>query len=53
MLAEYFSLGPRPYYLLNDMDDGELKDQLKQCSNKPIQRQAFSIGHRGAPAQFP
>ena len=52
-MAELLSLGPRPYYLINNMDDGELKKKLKQCADKPIQRQYFSIGHRGAPAQFP
>ncbi len=52
-LAEYFSLGPRPYYLIDDMDEGALQKQLKQCINKPIKRQNFSIAHRGAPAQFP
>ena len=52
-MAELLSLGPRPYYLINNMDDGELKKKLKQCADKPIQKQYFSIGHRGAPAQFP
>lgn len=46
-------LGPRPYFLVEDMDDGELKDALKQCSNGPFYRSSFSIGHRGAPLQFP
>ena len=51
--TEFFSLGPRPYYLIDDMDKGALQNKLKQCINKPIKRQNFSIGHRGAPAQFP
>lgn len=46
-------LGPRPYFLVNDMDDGPLKRRLQACSNKPVKRTAFSIGHRGAPMQFP
>lgn len=47
------NLGPRPLYLVNDMDDGALKTQLQQCSQGPFQRSSFSIGHRGAPMQFP
>ena len=35
------------------MDEGTLKNELKKCIKKPIKRQYFSIGHRGAPAQFP
>lgn len=46
-------LGPRPYYLVNDMDQGELKTELEACKNGPFQASAFSIGHRGAPLQFP
>ncbi|MDQ0326240.1 glycerophosphoryl diester phosphodiesterase [Rhodopseudomonas julia] len=46
-------LGPRPFYLVNDMDEGELKDALKACEEGPFYRTAFSIGHRGAPMQFP
>lgn len=46
-------LGPRPYYLIEDMDEGKLKDRLKQCANKPFYRTDFSIGHRGASLQFP
>jgi glycerophosphoryl diester phosphodiesterase len=51
--AEEFSLGVRPYYLIENMDDGVLKDELQKCIGKPIQKQTFSIGHRGAAAQFP
>lgn len=47
-------LGPRAFYLLNDMDEGKLKDALKQCESRPFYRKTdFSIGHRGAPMQFP
>lgn len=46
-------LGPRPYFLVEDMDPGELKDTLRQCSNEAMLRTTFSIGHRGAPLQFP
>lgn len=47
------ALGPRPYYLVNDMEDGPLKNELLACFEAPPERTAFSIGHRGAPLQFP
>lgn len=46
-------LGPRPWYLIDDMDEGSLKDELKSCSEKPSSSSDFSISHRGAPLQFP
>jgi glycerophosphoryl diester phosphodiesterase len=46
-------LGQRPFYLLDGMDEGRLKDRLKQCKAGPFYRTDFSIGHRGAPLQFP
>lgn len=46
-------LGPRPFYLVDDMDEGALKDKLASCSEKEQQPSDFSIGHRGAPLQFP
>jgi glycerophosphoryl diester phosphodiesterase len=46
-------LGPRPYYLVNDMTDSELKTTLQACSNNVPQMTTFSIGHRGAALQFP
>ena len=46
-------LGPRPYYLVDNMDEGPLKDKLKSCSTGPFRKTDFTIGHRGAPLQFP
>jgi len=46
-------LGPRPFYLVDGMDEGPLKDKLKQCKNGPFRRTDFSIGHRGSALQFP
>ncbi|NOT54702.1 MAG: glycerophosphodiester phosphodiesterase, partial [Deltaproteobacteria bacterium] len=46
-------VGPRPYYLVEDMDPGPLKTALQQCSDKPLKKTNFSIGHRGAALQFP
>ncbi|SPJ22933.1 glycerophosphodiester phosphodiesterase family protein [Palleronia abyssalis] len=45
--------GPRPAYLINKLSDGELKDQLMSCMGQEGQPTKFSIGHRGAPLQFP
>ena len=46
-------LGPRPFYLVNDMDESPLKKKLQSCINSPMKKTDFSIGHRGAPLQFP
>lgn len=46
-------LGPRPFFLVNDMHEGPLKDRLRACANGPFRRSDFSIGHRGAALQFP
>jgi glycerophosphoryl diester phosphodiesterase len=42
-----------PYYLVEDMDDSKLKTELEQCSEGPLKKTDFSIGHRGAGLQFP
>jgi glycerophosphoryl diester phosphodiesterase len=46
-------VGPRPYYLVDDMDEGPLKDQLQSCGEQSFRPSQFSIGHRGAALQFP
>lgn len=46
-------LGPRPYYLVNNVDPGPLKQKLESCSEGPFSTSSFSISHRGAPLQFP
>ncbi|MGI9499052.1 MAG: glycerophosphodiester phosphodiesterase family protein [Geminicoccaceae bacterium] len=46
-------LGPRPFFLLDLMEDGDLKTMLERCKSGPFVRTDFSIGHRGAPLQFP
>jgi len=46
-------LGTRPFYLVEGMDDGKLKDRLMQCQDGPFYRTDFSIAHRGAAMQFP
>ncbi|MCP5084727.1 MAG: glycerophosphodiester phosphodiesterase [Alphaproteobacteria bacterium] len=52
-LAGEVQLGPRPYYLIDRMADSALKSKLAACANGPFARTNFSIGHRGAPMQFP
>ena len=46
-------LGARPFFLVDDMDDGPLKSRLLACGNQQFTKSEFSIGHRGAPLQFP
>jgi glycerophosphoryl diester phosphodiesterase len=45
-------IGPRPFYLVDKMKDGPLKEKLSQCTG-PFRKSDFSIGHRGAAMQFP
>lgn len=51
--AAEVELGPRPYYLIDQMADGPLKQKLQSCENMEMRPHPFSIGHRGAPMQFP
>ncbi|MBO6756011.1 MAG: glycerophosphodiester phosphodiesterase [Roseibium sp.] len=51
--ADGIELGPRPFYLIDQMDDGPLKTELQACIGEPVKKTDFSIGHRGAPLQFP
>lgn len=53
MQDDAIQLGPRPFYLVEGMDEGRLKDRLMKCENGPFYRTVFSIGHRGAALQFP
>ncbi|KAL8669699.1 MAG: hypothetical protein Q9168_005718 [Polycauliona sp. 1 TL-2023] len=46
-------LGPRPYYLVDNMDEGLLKDKLQSCSEGPFKVSDFVFSHHGAPLQFP
>jgi glycerophosphoryl diester phosphodiesterase len=51
-LPKEAQIGPRPFYLVDKMKDGPLKDKLSQCTG-PFHKSDFSIGHRGAAMQFP
>ena len=48
-------LGPRPFFLVEDMADGPLKAKLQACAatRRDYKPTLFSIGHRGAALQFP
>jgi glycerophosphoryl diester phosphodiesterase len=47
-------LGPRPFFLVDDMSEGPLKRELLQCARRgAFTPRDFSIGHRGAAMQFP
>jgi glycerophosphoryl diester phosphodiesterase len=46
-------LGPRPFWLVDVMDEGPLKKRLQACNTDTVEKTDFSIGHRGAPLQFP
>lgn len=48
-----YSYGARPFYLVDDMDEGRLKKELLACSSQTPVKTDFSISHRGAPLQFP
>ncbi len=50
---ESVQLGPRPFFLIDDMAKSPLKTKLQQCKNGPFYKTDFSIGHRGAALQFP
>lgn len=52
-LADTIELGPRPAYLVSQMEESSLKQKLQSCIGQPAERTMFSIGHRGAPLQFP
>ena len=51
-LPKEAQIGPRPFYLVDKMKDGPLKQKLAQCTG-PFHRSDFSIGHRGAALMFP
>lgn len=52
-LAADVDLGPRPYFLIDQMKDGPLKEKLLSCAGQDFKATDFSIGHRGAPLMFP
>ncbi len=51
--ARALSYGPRPFHLIDKLEDGELKRKLMSCMGQTPQTTDFSIGHRGAGLMFP
>lgn len=51
--ARNVQVGPRPFYLTEQLEPSRLKHTLRQCAEKPLRVTDFSIGHRGAALQFP
>ncbi|MCG8509547.1 MAG: glycerophosphodiester phosphodiesterase, partial [Rhodospirillales bacterium] len=51
--AGVVEVGPRPYFLIDRMEEGALKSKLLSCAERPFEQKLFSIGHRGAPMMFP
>jgi len=50
--AESVDLGPRPYFLIEQMKNSPLKEKLLSCAQKSFDKKQFSIGHRGAGLMF-
>lgn len=48
-----YTYGDRPFYLIDDLDDAQLKKKLQQCGRQTPRKSLFSIAHRGAPLQYP
>lgn len=48
-----YTYGVRPFYLIDDLEESELKSELQACASQTPQKSDFSIGHRGAAMQFP
>ena len=51
--SEEVQVGVRPYYLVQQLPETELKRRLSACDASTFKKSDFSIGHRGAPLQFP
>lgn len=48
-----YTYGVRPFYLIDDLEAGKLKDELMACSGQTPTKTVMTIAHRGAPMQFP
>ena len=44
LAVEAIHLGPRPFFLVGDMDNGPLKDKLIACQEKLVSKRDFSSG---------
>lgn len=52
LIAADVEVGPRPYFLIEQMPAGALKSKLQACADFRFAPTAFSIGHRGAALMF-
>ncbi len=50
---ESYTYGVRPFYLIDDLENGKLKEELLACSKQIPKKTLMTIGHRGAAMQFP
>jgi glycerophosphoryl diester phosphodiesterase len=51
--TDHVQLGPWPFYLVQGMDEGKLKDRPMQCESGPFYPTDFSAGHHGPAMRFP
>ncbi|WP_457589986.1 glycerophosphodiester phosphodiesterase family protein [Jiella marina] len=51
--TENAAVGVRPLALLDSLEAGPLKEKLSQCVGQEMKVSDWSIGHRGAPLEFP
>ncbi|MEM1263240.1 MAG: glycerophosphodiester phosphodiesterase family protein [Pseudomonadota bacterium] len=53
--ASVAQLGPRPFFLVDKLRHGRLRSTLEACAatTEIYRASPFSMGHRGAPLQFP
>ena len=46
-------VGPRPYFLVDDLDPGSLKKSLQQCADKPLRKTDFRSAIAAPRCSFP
>ena len=51
--SQPLTYGVRPFYLIDNLEDGALKQELLACAQQTPKKTEFAIGHRGASLQFP
>jgi len=53
MQDDAIQLGPRPFYLVQGMDEGKLKDRLMKCENGPFSAAFFRSAIAARHCSFP
>ena len=51
--SQPLTYGVRPFYLIDNLEDGAFKQELLACAQQTPKKTEFAIGHRGASLQFP